>query len=114
MKRTIIEYQCIENGRVKIVNVQNLATEKEIREELGDAVANEYFSGSPCYLEWPGRNLAYAASVKGWSFSGFFSIGYILDKDIFDELIDQMKIAGNRLSEIRKKHQPKPIRKIVI
>ena len=99
MKRTEINYIKTKDGRIKITGFSNVATTREIEEEMGEEVARIYKDYEPCYgLD----NDTIRIFKKEPPFNIEVRKGYIVSKQTFKMVIKSMKEAGNRLMEIKK------------
>lgn len=90
--RIEISYQETADGRVIITDFKMLS-EEEITEMFGEEVASAYFKEAPFCCK---DIIAICACDK------YISIGKVITKNYFEEVIDQIREAGKRLSEIRK------------
>lgn len=97
MKRTEIHYQKTANDYIRVIKVKNAASSGLIAHEFGPDVCRLYYAKEPWYSGID------STSVRIYNKSeDFLAAGTRYHRDQFQERIELMKIAGNRLTEIRK------------
>jgi hypothetical protein len=99
MKRTIVKYEVVDNGKnVKIIAIENVASANGIKEEFGNDVCRIYLGAPPSY-----HKLSNSVQICPSDESFYFMArdGSTFTKEEFSEIISTMKQAGDRLSKIR-------------
>jgi len=114
MKRTEITYQVTTDDKIKIINIKNVADQKEIAQEFGKEIARIYFSAFPHYdygyfngpfssFPEPKKSIRICAiRIYGRTETYYIRKGTVCNKDYFESAIKVMKQAGNRLQRIKK------------
>ena len=108
MKRTKITYRTIGRDHIIIEKIENVASRIEIVKEFGMKVSEKYFGSYPYYYfnTWTSGDLMIfffqpqIGTGRGFSFLRYRS-GDLVTNEGFNQIITQMKAAGNRLSKIR-------------
>lgn len=97
MKQTEIYYRKISPNVIKITNLKNALSLREIREQFGDAVINEYKKGARYFISYIPNTVLY---IKKEPFNRQVTADSIMTKQEFSEIITTMKEAGERLRQI--------------
>lgn len=113
MKRTVIHYRNVTDQQVKIIKIENAASESEIRKEFGNAIGNIYFKKAPNYKRINRNDKPTAIRVESSYVVFFIYEGQIMNKQNFSEAIKAMKEAGTILLYIKKDFENR-IKKITI
>lgn len=117
MKRTFIDYQKKSNGKIEIIDIRNIAGPGEVRDEFGNKVARNYRDGVPRYYgyhpranpdcEWIEWSPAICSTFKTFP-------GDVMSAEKFQELIETLKAAGNRLQKIKDYYKEAEVRRVTI
>lgn len=104
MKRTEVHYQKTVDGLIRVVDIRYAATEYQIEKEFGAEVRRLYISKPLRFIKAP-RTLNDKYSIRVDAEGGrwcHLNVGGLYSQPDFQKRIELMKIAGNRLTEIRK------------
>jgi len=120
MKRTEIKYVNLLDGKIKILEISNVASIEDIRKNYGDMVADKYMAFTPNYTTISTvKHVKVALRLKATTKQGPAVLFHvwpdgIMIKEHFSEIVAQLKTAGQRLSEIIKANPPEPQEKTII
>lgn len=110
MKQTEIDYSVIGNG-VVIKAIRNAETTDSILSSYGKRLHDDYRSMHPCYYFGTDQCL-YLWRPKNDLI--ILKVGNSYSKPLFNKIISQMKIAGDRLSKLIKDFNEAEIKTIKI
>lgn len=108
MKQTVIKYQNLVDGQIKIVAIENAATMDEIEKEFGLEVSRVYQTGDRYRLF--DEDCLISAETELIQIRA----GAIIGKPHFSRIITEMKKAAARLIEIRQKVAEYEVKEIII
>jgi hypothetical protein len=96
MKMTKITGTETVDGKIQLISIENVASRDELLNEFGEEETRVYLDGSPNYIR-AGSVLLRSGGEYRSVWSGFYT------KEDFNQIVSQMKEAGERLKEIREK-----------
>ena len=101
MKRTKIHYQKVSEWHTKITRIENVANGEEILKELKKAGALEYYNLGVYYIKTKRPDCLYLYPTPASAHPILMTVGDSYTGLGFDNLITQLKEAGERFTKIK-------------
>ena len=99
MKQSVIKYQRLINEEIKIVGFEYVATLNRIEKLFGVSVGKVYSDTIPSYNKIDSNSIT--IKMRADAEPLVLKVNDVLTKDLFQEVISKMKIAGRALMDIK-------------
>jgi len=99
MKQSVVKYQRLMDNEIKIVGFDHVATSNRIVKMFGETVGKAYGKAYPNYSKVDSNTIA--ITMKSDTEPLLIKINDVLTKELFQEVISKMKIAGRTLMDIK-------------
>ena len=103
MKSTKIKYKNLKDGNIQIIDIQNAASTKELRETFGEKIVTKYLccKNKPKYFQSDRQiHIRFVGN-------DYLSVGQIINRERLDIIISIMRKAAERLIKIREEQENK-------